>query len=151
MEETTPKRKKSKKALILILLVAAVAAVALTLFLIIKLDPEKQKQEELTAHMETLGSSFYTEILYKQLEESRSEAEKKEFLQKHEDTGISVSLDNLDRTASEENKTRIEDFKYKDEDCDKDATKVLIYPQAPFGRDDYRVEVKLECGFSTPE
>jgi len=119
--------------------------------MIIKINPEQQKQEELTTHMKTLGSEFYTEILYKQLEEGRSEAEIKEFLQKHEDTGISVSLDNLDRTASDENKTKIAEFKYKDEDCDKDATKALIYPQAPFGREDYRVEVKLECGFSIPQ
>ena len=151
MEETTPKRKKSKKALILIILIAAVA-IAVTIFLIIKFNnPEKRKQEELTAHMETLGSDFYTETLFKQLEESRSEAEIKDFLQKHEETGISVSLDNLIRTASEENKTKLEDFTYKDEDCDKDATKALIFPQAPFGRDDYRIEVRLECGFTSPE
>ena len=31
--------------------------------------------------------------------------------------------------------------------CDEDKTKVTVYPIAPYGKKDFRVETKLECSF----
>ena len=133
------------------MLLVAILVVAVILFLTMNNNQESRKQAQLTSHMEDLGGEFYTELLYGQLKDGRSEEELKEFLQKYEETGFNVSLDNLSRTASDEHKDKLEDFNYNDEACNKDTTRAFIYPQAPFGRDDYRIEVKLDCGFSNTD
>ena len=44
-------------------------------------------------------------------------------------------------------KKEIATFKSKKKKCDKKNTRVIIYPQKPYGKTDYKVKIELDCGF----
>ena len=33
--------------------------------------------------------------------------------------------------------------------CDKDKTQAIIYPQSPYNKESYKIEVNLVCGFES--
>ena len=143
-------RKTSKKNPRIVLLglvgVVIVAGLVVAVMFVFKGDSEKKKEAEQTTYVAGAGREFYTELFYKQLAEGRSKEELKNFLKKYEETGINTSLDNLSRTAGKENKKKVEKLLSNEHKCDKEKTKVFIYPKAPYGKDDYTIEVKLACG-----
>jgi len=136
-----------RTTLIVIATVAVVAGLAVGAFFIFsnKEDPAEVKKAQQTADMETLGREFYTDLFYKQLAENRSQEELKAFLEKYKETGINTNLDNLSRTASDTNKKKAEKLLSEDNNCDKEKTRVYVYPKAPYGKDDYTVKVELAC------
>ena len=70
-----------------------------------------------------------------------------ENIKKFETTGIKVDLDNLSR-QSNESKEKVKDFvNDKNEECNKNNTKVIIYPKDPYGKTNYELEIQLDCGF----
>jgi len=146
-ENSTP-RKSSRRIHIVIILVVVLALIVLAvLFVANNGDQTSKKKEQLTTYLKEMGSEFYTESFYKQLDEGRSKEELFELLKKYEDIGVKVSLDTLSRTASDKNKERIKDFTYDGSECNRDNTKAIVFPQPPFGMNDYRVETELDCGF----
>ena len=78
----------------------------------------------------------------------RSE-ERVEFVKKYGSIGIKVNLDNLSRYSGDGVAERVGQFKNDktNEDCDKENTKVTIYPKEPYGKSDYTIEAVLVCGF----
>jgi len=137
---------ESKLIRVAIVLVVALA-VTTVLFFLNSESPAEKKRKQLTAHLEVLGKEFYTELFYKQLLSSKSKEEALDFLKKHEKIGINASIDNLSRTASDENKVKIKEFNYNGKDCDRETTKVYVYPKSPYGQDDYTIKTELKCGF----
>lgn len=117
------------------------------IFLGIILFKGSSKEEMLKKHLEEMGVEFYEELYYKQV--GKTDEERAEFLKKFTDLGIKVNLDSLSRYNTEKNQSKISEFKNPktNEECDKENSKVIIYPQEPFGQKDYRVEINLECGF----
>ena len=93
--------------------------------------------------VEQIGEKYYTEQFYTQVESLGDK--KTDFLKKSHDTGIFVSLENLQRFAK-----RTQDEKYQNklqkitEKCDVNKTKVKITPNDPFGKQDFTAEAILE-------
>lgn len=115
--------------------VLAVAAIAIVWFLNSHNSP---------AHaVEQIGEKYYTEQFYTQVESLGDK--KTDFLKKSHDTGIFVSLENLQRfakrTQDEKAQNKLEKVTKK---CDTNKTKVKITPNDPFGRQDFTVEAMLE-------
>ena len=140
------KKQNLKTILLGLLVLAVVAGLVFAVIFVFKGDPEKKKATEQTAYMEDLGKEFYTELFYKQLDEGRSKEELKDFLKKYEEIGINTNLDNLSRTAGNDNKKKIEELLSAENKCDKEKTKVFIYPKAPYGKNDFTLKVELSCG-----
>lgn len=117
--------------------------ITLSLF-IIKKDNQK---EELTTILKELGSEFYEEFYYDKV--GNNLEERKNFLEKYKDIGIKINLDNLSRYNTEQNKEKIEQFvnKKTNQECDKESTMVIIYPNEPYEKNSYTEEIKLICGF----
>lgn len=120
-----------------------VLIITLSLF-IIKKD---NQEEELTTILKELGSEFYEEFYYDKV--GNNLGERKNFLEKYKDIGIKINLDNLSRYNSEKNKEKIEQFvnKKTNQECDKESTMVIIYPNEPYEKSSYNEEIKLICGF----
>lgn len=87
-----------------------------------------------TIVLKTAGESFYENFYYKQIKSDQAS-----YLKNFEYIGIKISLENLERV--ETSLTSINSLS----SCNKQKTKVIIYPKAPFGRKDYIIEVELDC------
>ena len=60
--------------------------------------------------------------------------------------GIKINLENLEVFQDGKYKKEIEKFmKPKSSKCDKFNTKAIVYPKRPYGKNDYELEVNLEC------
>jgi len=146
MEESiteSKKTNKTKRGLLIAIGAVLVAGIVVLILFISGVFGNREKQAN--GYMESLASEFYTELFYAQLEEGRTQEELVEFLQKYEETGIKVSLDNLSRTAGEENQAKIETLLSDDFKCDREETRASVFPIAPFGKDNYTIEVELQC------
>ena len=103
----------------------------------------KSNKAKLETELKEMGKSFYEDFYYDLVVKSNGV----ESISKFQSTGIKVDLDNLSRQKSE-NEEKIKDFvNDKGEACNKENTKVVIYPKDPFGKTDYQLEVQLDCGF----
>lgn len=136
---------KNKKQSILIGSISLLLLIAVVIILIVCLTTGKEKK--LIKNIEDMGRDFYENLYYEQV--GKNEEERAAFLKDFVDIGLKINLDGLSRYKTEENQEKINEFvnpKTK-EACDKENSKVIIYPKEPFGKSDYQIEVNLECGF----
>lgn len=135
--------KKMKDILELMLIIIGLFVVGTIIFFVLFEKPKSE--DDLKNYLIKMGTDFYVDFYYEEQAKGKSEEELKQYLSKFTDTGIKISLKTLE-DYSEENEKTIEKFKNKKKECDKQNTKVIIYPQDPYGKEDYSVEPLLECG-----
>lgn len=123
---------------------ACVVVIAIVVGLILFLGGSNEKK--LNANLTKLGRQFYEEFYYPSQEKSQSDV--KEFVKKFEKTGIKINLENIAK-ISKVDKALVDSMvnKKTKEKCDAKNTTVTIYPEKPYGKSDYKIEVNLECGF----
>lgn len=121
-----------------VLIVLIVGIVLIVLFAVPKTGKSK-----LEAELKEMGKGFYENFYYDLVVGSNGI----DNISKFESIGIKVDLDNLSRQNQENKKKIEEDFKNNDKECNKENTKVTIYPKNPYGKTDYTMEVQLDCGF----
>ena len=123
---------------------AAVVVIAIVVGLILFLNKSNEKQ--LNANFTKLGKQFYEEFYYPSQEKSQEDV--KAFVKKFEKTGIKVNLENIKKVSKVDQnlvKTMVNSKTKKD--CDAKESYVIIYPEKPYGKTNYKIEVNLECGF----
>lgn len=122
----------------------AVVVIAVVVGLILFLGGSNEKK--LNANLTKLGRQFYEEFYYPSQEKSQSDV--KEFVKKFEKTGIKINLENIAK-ISKVDKELVDSMvnKKTKEKCDAKNTTVTIYPEKPYGKSNYKIEVNLECGF----
>lgn len=139
------KNLKIKKEILIIGGVVLAVIVAIVLGIVI--FSKKSNEKQLEGYMKELASSFYEDFYWKGA--GNTDAAKAEFLGKYAESGIKIDLDNLSRYNGEkveELVSKMVNGKTKKE-CNRENTKVTIYPKEPYGKSDYTVEVTLDCGF----
>lgn len=95
-------------------------------------------EEELKNKLGILGSTYYQKIYH--LEASEEELEELKY------TGLKVKLSELiDAIYYEDPKEFVNDKTKKS--CNYNTSNVIIYPYSPYGEDDYKMKVNLECGY----
>lgn len=106
-----------------------------------KIEPKN----ELVTYLEEMGKEFYEEFYYEQVGSSLDE--KEEFLSLYQDIGIKITLDTLSKYKGNKFKDMVDKFVNKEtnELCDKNITKVIIYPKSPYERDSYKIETEIKC------
>ena len=123
---------------------AAVVVIAIVVGLILFLNKSNEKQ--LNANLTKLGKQFYENFYYPSQEKSQDDV--KEFVKKFEKTGIKVNLENIAKVSKVDQdlvKSMVNSKTKKE--CDKTESYVIIYPEKPYGKTNYKIEVNLECGF----
>ena len=122
----------------------AVVVIAVVVGLILFLGRSNEKQ--LNANLTKLGKQFYEEFYYPSQEKSQDDV--KAFVKKFEKTGIKINLENIAK-ISKVDKSLVDSMvnKKTKEKCDVKQSTVTIYPEKPYGKTDYKIEVNLECGF----
>lgn len=101
-------------------------------------DETAVAEQALTA----IAEDYYENYFYDKFADGRSEDEVKEALAHYAEPGFRelnlVQLLNYDGAKQAENARYFED-------CDQTRTAVKIWPEEPYGKSDYRLEVKLVC------
>jgi hypothetical protein len=97
-----------------------------------------------------MGNEIYMSYYYPSVSSGKNLDETKEFLQKYETIGLKFNLTELEK-YSEDFSNKIKNFKNGDKSCDKTNTMVIIYPTSPYGKNNYNVQVSLDCGFKEAE
>ena len=123
---------------------AAVVVIAIVVGLILFLNRSNEKQ--LNANLTKLGKQFYEDFYYPSQEKSQEDV--KAFVKKFEKTGIKVNLENIKKISKIDKKLAdsLINSKTKKE-CDAKESYVIIYPEKPYGKTNYKIEAHLECGF----
>ena len=124
----------------LIVLVVVIAGIGITFAF------SGNEEKKLTSELETLGKNFYENFYYEQI--GSNDEERANFLSKYSTIGIKVDLDNLARTLDNKDEVlaKFVNSKTKQE-CNKTNSKITIYPQDPYGKSNYKLEVTLDCGY----
>ncbi len=147
MENVINKVKENKKIFIIVGIVLLVGLATWITASTISHSKKTDQKEDLNVVLKKLGTSFYEDFYYTNIGSSDEERATK--LARYETIGIKVDLDNLSRYNTENVKEEIDKFvnEKTNEKCDKNNTKVIIYPKSPYGKTDYEIETKIECGF----
>lgn len=124
---------------------AAVVVIGIVVALIFILGGNNEKK--LNANLTTLGKQFYEEFYYPSQEKSQENV--KDFVKKFEKTGIKVNLENIAK-ISKVDKELVDSMinKKTKKKCDAKNSYVIIYPEKPYGKTNYKIEVTLDCGFN---
>lgn len=125
---------------------AILAIAVIVTIVVLVVNGNKNNEKELNAKLEELAAIFYEGFYYDSMVKNYGVDQ----VANYANVGIKVSLDNLIRSSGLNKDQELRDFfvnsKTK-EPCDKDNTKVTIYPQDPYEKKDYKVDIILECGF----
>lgn len=135
--------KRMKQILELLVIIILLFIVGTIIFFV--LYEKSSTEDELKDYLFNMGTDFYTNFYYDEQGKGKSEDELKEYLARFENSGIKVSLKTLE-DYSEENEEIVKKFKNKKQECDKERTKIIIYPESPYGKNNYSIEPMLECG-----
>lgn len=102
-------------------------------------------KDELTVYLEDMGKEFYEEFYYEQLGSTLKE--KASFLSLYKDIGIKISLETLSKYNGNKFGDIIDKFVNKETNqlCNRNVTKVIIYPKEPYEKDSYKIDTEIEC------
>lgn len=142
--------KKSNKFQKIAITVIAVLLLVVGGFSIYKFMGKQAKgKDALEADLIKMGSDFYESFYYDNVTDGKTDEEKTTFLEKFQESGIKINLDNLGRYNDSQNEAVIAGFKNNKTDtiCDVNNTRAVILPKAPFGKTDFEVRAELDCGF----
>ena len=144
--KTKKEAKCSKKKFILIgSIVAGVIVLAVLIILCITVFFNKERIT--TKKVKSMGVDYYTNYLYDTLSKDRKNEDLNKILAKYAGIGIKINLETLEKYSSGKYKEEIKNLKSNKKACDKKNTMVIIYPEEPYNKTNYRVEVELDCGF----
>src|SRR5574344_2999906 len=143
IEEKSEKIEKKGHKLLIAIIVVVIIALGGTYFLFFS----KSQEEKLKDTLIELGSYFYENFYSQKI--GKTDEERVAFLKKYEEIGIKINLDNLSRYNDEEHEEMNKVFEEKvklfvndstNKECNKDNTKVTIYPQSPYDSKTYKIE-----------
>lgn len=148
MQKTKNFINTNKKIIMIISGIIVAIAVFLIGFMFLSGNSREKELKEL---LEGMGRDFYENFYYDGLK--KEDAEKEAFLKKYESQGIKIDLNNLSRFNPKVNETKVKEFvnPKTEKPCDKEKSKVIIYPKSNYGKKDYDIKVELVCGFTEEE
>lgn len=137
-----------KKKLIQIIALAGGLVLIFIIVLLLTSGLRASKEKKLENNLISLGKQFYTEFYYDQTQASNQDRSMADYLKTFKEMGIGVSLNTLSTYSDNVDEEIIKSFEnVNGKACDKEKTMVVIYPKEPYGKNDYNIEAKLECGF----
>lgn len=151
IKKEEPKKEVTKKVSNYDLFIYISAAIVLVIAILVcaRVFAKKTLEPKLSNSLSKMGETFYTEFYYEQVSNGKSSEEIANSLGNFKDIGIKIDLENLAK-YSDDFKKEVANFKnVKGEACNQKTTRAVIYPKAPYGKKDYKVEVELDCNFGT--
>ena len=148
IKETKAEVKKENKLPKKKLIIIAASIVILIVLVILSITVFFNKERITTKKVKSMGVDYYTNYLYGALSKDMSKEDLNNVLEKYSLVGIKVNLELIEKYDSKKYKEVIKKLESKKYKCNKSTTRAVIYPQKPYGKTDYKVEVELDCGFN---
>lgn len=127
--------KDRKKLALLIGSIILLFAVIIVLVIVINNNNSKKTTETLEEGLKKIGIEFYEKKYYPTFEDKKQ-------LANFKDTGLSISVNNLNVTLPIHDELK---GKLNKKKCDLNNTKIMIFPKESYGADDYSIKVELDC------
>lgn len=112
--------------------------ISILLFIIIKCLTGFTDKDKLEKKLGNLGDLYYQTILYPTIADSENDFAT---LKVFEQTGFRVTLSNMLTSTN----TDKEIFKLKGKECDLEESYIILYPQDPYEKKDFKLESNLIC------
>lgn len=129
---------KNKNNLLIIAGIVIIAIILIILFLCFSSKKtNKVNPETLEKELTDIGSEFYENQYYANLSE-----EDKKKLELYNEDGININISNLEVVISLPEKVA---KALESKECNKEKTKMIIYPKSPYGVKDYEIKIELSC------
>ena len=107
---------------------------------IIALNVSKGARAKL--RVRNMANSFYT-YYYEDNSDKEDKDKIRVFLSRYAASGLTIRLGDMETYIDTH---KVENYKILKK-CDKNKTKVTIYPKAPYGKTDYDVKIKMSCNY----
>ncbi len=147
-DETKIEVKKEKKPINKKLIIGiAAGAVIIIVLVILSITVFFNKERIITNKVKKMAYEYYSEYYYDSLKEGREKEDFEKIMAKFSGIGFKISLDNIVNIKNGKYNEEVESLGSKKKKCDKLNTRAIIYPEKPYGKTDYRIEVELDCGF----
>jgi hypothetical protein len=140
--------KKEKKPINKKLIIGiAAGAVIIIVLVVLSITVFFNKERIITNKVKKMAYEYYSEYYYDSLKEGRKKEDFEKIMAKFSGIGFKISLDNIVNIKNGKYNEEVESLGSKKKKCDKLNTRAIIYPEKPYGKKDYRIEVELDCGF----
>ncbi len=140
--------KKEKKPINKKLIIGiAAGAVIIIVLVVLSITVFFNKERIITNKVKKMAYEYYSEYYYDSLKEGRKKEDFERIMDKYSGIGFKISLENISSIDNGKYKEEVESFGSKNKKCDKLNTRAIIYPEKPYSKKDYRIEVELDCGF----
>lgn len=122
-----------------IIIIGSIVAILISCIILILLKNNSSSKSSSKSSLEdlliTLGSDFYENHYYPGIQN-------KELLNDYKESGVNIDINSLNVIIPLPEETKKILNKNK---CDYQNTKLIIYPNTPFGSTDYKIKVELSC------
>lgn len=143
-EEVKEVKKPINKKIIIGL---AAGATIIIILVILSITVIFNKERIITNKVKKMAYEYYSEYYYDSLKEGRKKEDFEKIMDKYSGIGFKISLENISSIDNGKYKEEVESFGSKNKKCDELNTRAIIYPEKPYSKKDYRIEVELDCGF----
>lgn len=148
VKEAVKEVKKEKKPINKKLIIGLAAGATIIIVLVIlSITVFFNKERIITNKVKKMAYEYYSEYYYDSLKEGRKKEDFEKIMDKYSGIGFKISLENISSIDNGKYKEEVKSFGSKNKKCDKLNTRAIIYPEKPYGKKDYRIEVELDCGF----
>ncbi len=107
---------------------------------VISFSLSKGKRAEVK--LKTLAGIFY-KYYYEDNSDKKDKDKIKVFLSNYAASGLTIKLTDMETYIDTH---KVEDYKLLKK-CDKEKTTIVIYPKAPYNKEDYEIRLNMNCNF----
>ena len=146
----------NKRLIILLIVIAVIVAIIVGIVIHNNNNKEDNKKEssskitlnifehDIEKNLRSLAIDFYENFYWPQVTKKGTN---KKILENYKKTGIKIDVNNLDSWTSDNDEIVAKLVNGQtNEACDREKTKVIIIPEEPYDKDDYRIETIISCG-----
>lgn len=123
-------------------IILAISIISIGVSFSLKKDKALSPKEKLTNQLIYLGDNWYGKFYTAVKKEGQDNN-----LAKFKDSGIEIDLENLSRYELENENVEQIIQEYENNKCNMKESKVIVFPQEPYGEKDYKIKPVLECEF----
>ena len=128
--------KRGNKGRIIAIIALVILLLVVGVLVFYNMNGEKRAKTRLTQ---------ISKIFYKYYYEDNSDKNDKDaikvFLSKYAASGLTIRLKDMKVYIDSK---KVENYKAL-KNCDEEKTKVIIYPQTPYGKNDFKIKTKMSC------
>ena len=130
--------------ILLIICIMMLGFLSYIFFYNLKNSSKNVSKTDFKTELTKMGETIYKDYYYEITKIDKTDEQLKEFLGKFKDIGLQFNLVELSK-YSDENNEKITNFINSNKSCSREDTMVLIYPKDPYSKNDFNLEVKIDC------